>query len=710
MTWSPRRRWISPACLASVLALSACTKKGDDTTVQPTPTAKVTPAPIQLAPVEHPSEMLPRDTHLLVTVASVERVAEVFERDRLIEAFGPQYVTLRALVTTAMGHDLLDPAVWPAVGLDPKGPLGISVSGAVRPRVVAFASIGDQVKLVEFLRTVAGKAQVELIEQSYGSALVLRPKGEDDAAVVLRDGLMAVVLEDPGEGIDAAELLVTMDPNVSLASTVGYRKATGGLRAADLTAYVDIAGMVEQASMESEARASAPEKNWAQEELVEAQKRGESPERLAQLERQVEEENERQAEWRQRDAGQRDLAELLVSGIESTGFTVTVKRSGPIFDGRVVADEGAFLRRLVRNREGAPVLTQAMNGAPMFCMSGRVQPEPVLELVKAVAAAEGEEVSAMMAEAKAETGLELQTDLMALSGASELCLTQVAELDASAEDPAKALGLGVVLSTSDEAKAKYLLAKVASSSGELGQRIKKKGEGYVVDVPKWVPLHVKTWGNRIVIGSDPELATRLAAGTPGSMPSKVRPSGARGAMDLPGTAFSQAFDLSLSMLWLMSSRPSFGDEPMFAVAGLSAEELQKVPLSKKSKKARKALDKANERLEAIERKREAAQFEQMKGVFDPLGIVVMAATADERGFTVTGGQFLRVDSLGQMVEGLLEVGGLVSQPGMTEADTEALDAAWQARSEANMAYVDARTEDAERFVAKQQKQGGPKQK
>ncbi|MCA9711897.1 MAG: hypothetical protein KDK70_39030, partial [Myxococcales bacterium] len=613
-------------------------------------TAGAPAAPVELAPIEHPSQLLPRDTAMLVMGASVARAAEVFERDRLVQAFGPQYTSLRSVMTGTLGHDLLDPAQWPAVGLDPQGPVGLAMLDVVSARPILLATIGDPVKLTEFVRSVAGKAGIELVETSYGAAKVLRAKGES-GAVLMRDRLVAFVADEGRGGIDLAERLVTMDPNVSLASAVSYRKATGGLRAADLTVYFDVLGMVEQQSAAVASRTSKPQSNWAQDELVEAQKRGDGKERLDELERLAEQERQDQERWRRRVQGEQALAELLVSGIDGVGLTVTVKRSGPIFDGRVVAGEDAFLRRLLSNREGAPVLTRAMGGAPLYCLSGQVEAAAALELAEAIAEADGKEFSGLVAEVKAELGVELPADLpSALGGPSELCVA--IEGPIGAEDPGKTIGLGAIVQATDPAKAKYLLAKVASGSGKLASRMRKQGGGYVLQAEDWRDVHLQAQDDRIVIATDPDLAKRLASGDPGSMPSKIRPAGARGAMELPGTAISQVFDLSTGMLWMMAGRASFSG-PMMMAPGLTPEELEKVPHSKKSKKAKKVLDKAQAELQALERKRETADMERLTAIMDPLGIMVAAATEDAGGFTITGGQFLRVTSLGQVIEGIM---------------------------------------------------------
>jgi hypothetical protein len=698
------------ACLGAVLALTGCTKTKGDGVVPPDGTgpggAVTGPAgAIELAPVEQVSQLLPRGTALLVTGTSVTRAAEVLERNRLVEAFGPQYTSLRSVIVGAMGHDLLDPAQWPAVGLDPGGTVGLAVTNLHDPRLVLFATVSDRAKLVAFVRQVAGKAEVEIVEEPYGSASILRPKGEDDGVVVLRDRFAALVM-DGGKGAhDLAKLIVTMDPNVSLASQAAYRKATGGLRAADMTAYLDVAGMVDQANSRDEERDAQPSANWAQEELVRAKKEGAPPERLAELERQAAQMQAQEASWRERAQAERALAELVVSGIEGVGLTATVKRSGPVFDGRVVAGPEAFLRRLLVNRQGAPTLPVAMNGAPVWCVGGRIDPAAGLELAEAIAAADGADRTQMRAGTKRTLGIDVEADLVpVLAGDAELCAAFEGTPGEGRMDPRTQLGLGAIVRTTDAAKAKYVLAKIATSSGELAKRMKKRGEGYAVEVPDWRTLHVQAVGDRVVVSTDPELAKRLGAGDPGSMPSKIRPPAATGAIGLQGTAVTNVSDLSLAVLWTMMGRSSMG-EAMVVGPGLTPEQMEKVPLSAKSKKAKKAMQKAKAQVDALEAKREAVEIKEVLGFTDGLGLLVTAATEDDRGFTLTGGQFLRAESLGRVLEAMLRAATGERGVALPPAEQKALEEAWQRWSDAQRVYTDARMEDAQRFVEK--RLGGP---
>lgn len=701
-----RRRLVPTACLAAALALAGCTKepKGDTKTPAGGGGAVTQPAAEPLAPVEHPSQLLPKETSLLVVGSSVTRAAEVFERERLVKAFGPQYTSVKSVIEGSLGHDLLDPGQWRQVGLDPDGPVALAISDLVTARVVLVATVADPAKVKELVRRVAGKAEVEIVEEPYGPhASVLRAKGEGGGAVVLRDRFVALVLDDGAQTVDLAKMLVTMDPNVSLASNVGYRKATGGMRAADLTVYFDVAAMVQHANLEAAEHQAKPDRSWADEELERAKKDGAPPERIAELEGQAQEQREWIEQAGRRAEGERALSELLVSGVEGVGFSATVKRSGPVFDGRVVAGPEAFGRRLLVNREGAPVLPVAMNGAPLWCGSGRVEPGAAFELLEAIAAAEGHDSAAFRQKAKAEIGIDPQADLQpVLGGHVELCVTTDGPPGQGGKEPEELIGLGATLQLTDAAKAKYLLAKIATSGSELGGRMRKRGEGYTVEVPKWRTVHLQTVGDRIVVSTDPELGKRLAAGDPGSMPSKITPPAARGAMELAGTAASQAFDLTMGVLWLTVGRSSVG-ETMVLAPGMTYEDMEKVPLSAKSKKAKKALDKARAEVDRLEAKRSDAQLQAVLKITDPLGIVVGAVTEDDRGFVITGGQFLRAPSMGAVVESLLT--GILQSERVTlpPDDQKALDQAWERHMQASQAFSEARVEDAQRW---QKKKGG----
>lgn len=692
--------------LGTALAVAACNKP-NDAVVAPDasggPATTWSGAPIELTPVDHPSQLMPPGTALLLTGTSMTRVAEVLERDRLAAALGEEYTLLRSAIVDGLGHDLLDPKAWPEVGLDPGGMVGLAVSDLDDPPIGFIVTVSDRRRLVDFVRNLAGKAELELVEEAYGSASILRPKdGSNDVVIMLRDRFMALVFAGDEGNIELARQMATMDSDASLASRAAYRSATEGLQAADMVAYMDFGGILGQPY------AGEPKyfmKGRVEEQanmLEQARKRGAPPDEIAELEQQLAKTKAKAEPWRQRAEIERASTQFMVSGIEGVALAATVERSGLVFGGRVVAGPDAFMRRLVANRSGASALPMAMNGALLSCYLSRIDPATALGLLEEMRAAGGQDPTWIHTEAKDALGLDVKADLVpVLGGDMDLCLA--VEGDPSVGlDPGKQLHVGVTVQVTDAAAAKRVLAKIATSGSRIGKRVKQRGEGYTVEYPPWGTVHVQIAGELVVASTDPELAKRLAAGVPGSMPSKLRTPAAMGAIGLPGTTITGASDLSLFILRKAVDRMIPGMPPV-SVPGFTPAELEKVPLSARSKQAKKALEEADAELDAFDAKRNEQQAKFLLRVLDGLGVFVLATTEDDRGFTMTGGQFLRAESLGHVLEVLIQAlneGPVRELEPAEEARFMKARDRWEALREA---YAEARMEDGRKYLEKRGK-------
>jgi len=700
------RRSIHRLFLGTALAVAACNKPKDDVVVAPDgsggPAATASGAPIELAPVDHPSQLMPPGTALLVTGTSMTRVAEVLGRDRLVAALGEEYTLLRSASVETLGHDLLDPMAWPELGLDPGGTVGVAVSGHDDPPIVLVATISDRRTLLDSLRSAAGKVEMELVEEAYGTASILWPKDiSDDMVVVLRDRFMALVFAGDEGNLELARQMVTMAPDASLASRAEYRSATEGLQAADMVAYIDVGGVFRRAY------AKEPKyfmQDWVEEQantLEQARRRGASSDEIAKLEQELAKAKARAEPWRQQAELQRASTQFFASGIEGVAVTVTVERSGPVFGGRVVDGPDSAMRRLAVNRSGASALPMAMNGALLSCYLSRLDPATTLGVLEEARAAVGQDPTWIRTEIMDALGLDVEADLVPiLGGDMDLCLA--VEGDPSAGlDPGKRLHAGVTVQVTDPAAAKRVLAKIAASGSRIGKRVKKRGEGYTVEYPPWGIVHVQVAGDLVVASTDPELAKRLAAGDPGSMSSKIRAPAAMDAIGLPGAAITGVSDLSLYILRKAVTGP-VADMPVI-VPGFTSEELEEIPLSAKSKKIKKGMEMAYAELEAINARRDDQQAKAIVRVFDGLGMFVLAMTEDERGFTMTGGQFLRAESLGHVLEVMIQ--------SLDEGSTRELEPAEEARfvklrdlwKGLRGAYAEARLEDGRKYLEKRGK-------
>jgi hypothetical protein len=112
------------------------------------------------------------------------------------------------------------------------------------------------------------------------------------------------------------------------------------------------------------------------------------------------------------------------------------------------------------------------------------------------------------------------------------------------------------------------------------------------------------------------------------------------------------------------------------------------------------MQKAQAALEKLEAKREAAQLERLLAATDAIGLFAGTATEDDRGFVLTGGQFVRAESVGQVVENVLKAVVNDGEPALPPAEQEQLDKAWERYSETQRQWTDARLEDAERAQGK----------
>lgn len=688
------RRSLHRSFLGIALAMAACSKpKGDVVVVPDGSRGRVTTgggAPIALAPVDHPSQLMPPGTVVLLTGTSMTRVAEVFGRDRLVAALGEEYTLLRSAFVETFGHDLLDPRAWPELGLDPGGPVGLALSDLDDPPMVFIATVSDRKTLMDFLRSVSGSVEVELVEEAYGSASILRPKDvSNDGVVVLRDRFMALVFAGDEGNLELARRMVTMDPDASLASHAAYRSATEDLGAADMVAYADFGGIFGRANAKEPKYPMQGRVEEQTDMLEQARKRGASPDEIAKLEQQLAK--------TKRAENERARNRLMISGVEGVALAATVERSGLVsFGGRVVAGPDAFIRRLVANRSGASALPMAMNGALLSCYLSRIDPTTALGLLEEARVVGGQDPTWIRTEVKDALGLDVEVDLLpVLGGDMDLCLAVEGDPSVGLE-PGKQLHVGVTVQVTDVAAAKRVLAKIATSGSRIGKRVKKRGEGYTVEHPPWGTVHVQLAGDLVVASTDPELAERLAAGVRGSMPSQTRAPAAMGAIGLPGTTITSAGDISLFILRKVVEGP-VPDMPVI-VPGFTLEELEEVPLSARSKKTKMAVEKAYAEMEVLNAKRDVQEAKAVLRAFDGLGVFVLASTEDERGFTMTGGQFLRAESLGHVLEGFvqaLDEGSARELEPADEARFRQIRDRWEALRKA---YAEARMEDGRRYL------------
>lgn len=668
----------------------------------------------EVVTIEHPAQMLPQGTQAVFWVAGVQRVAEIFERDRLKETFPNEYEMARLAMTSEIGYDLLDPASYAAAGIDPGGRMGAAVIDAQQEAFALFFTLSDTGKFKQAVRTIAGKAEVELAEAPMAASTVLRdPRGQAEVAVVLRDAFAVVLIQEKAregepERFDYTDYVAKLDPRESLAASVQYRKSLGGLRDTDAMAFVDARRLVDAAIAEmdedivrnQERKTEAPASHMEQ-ELADAKARGASSEEIEEIERAIQEDKSWEARWERRQAAQRELLDTIFQGVEGIGMAISNKRTGPVFDGQVVLTSDAWARQAFVGGEGRLKMPHALNGEPLFYLGGRVDPTKAAEFLDMVVRADGEESwYDVSKEGKEEIfGVDLDAELRPqLTGEAGFALTLEAPIDyAHMDELAKQIGMSMYGEISDREAVDALLGRAAASDTKVGRKLEKKAGVLTLPIEEFRTMYVGTNGSTLVASTDKTLGGRMTSGEDGSIIEEADPPSPYYVLTLPNAAAAFAMDFRLIMGTFGVLRGSMPGPTAFMSGpdGEPWEEVEKARMSKKAKAKKAELDAAHDKLRAAENEQEGAEAKRMFDAITPLGTTAFVVQPNERGLAVSGGQFLRAPSASALVETLVNFasGGNMR----SEGDFEKINALQEDVSRLTQEYQELRLKDYAKY-------------
>jgi hypothetical protein len=657
---SPRaRRWLGILSVATPLLLSGCKKTGD--TALGTPgDGTVAADPLVVVgdqAVKTPAALLPATTVLMVSAASPNRIAQALERERLLDAFGAQAKMAVGFLSGQLGFDPFDPAAYPALGIDADGPIGFAVIDASAGAFALFGTVTDVAKLKAAARDMAGRQRVELTEQVFGSATLMRdPKDARGQGLVIRDKVAAFVIVGREAPVDYAERMAKQPVADSLARSRGYRRAMGSYDTGDLLIFADAAAVVEQAASAQDRKAST---SWAADELAAAKEREAPAEEIERLQAQAAEIEASEARWRRQDEAAGRLASMVALGVEGTAWRLSAKSSGVFLEGRVALGPDAFLRSAVRNTAGRSLFATSLSGEPAFVLEGAVDPAAAQQIVELLLEAEGSSWLEVSNDLQKEAELSLDNDIWPLwVGDGGIAITFDEPLDfARPEEAAKKIGLAIRARVKDPAAAAALLEKLDASSTDLGRRMSKDADGYVLDIPDYRKLHVELAGDHLLLATDKQLGVRLSHGSRGLMGRQTDPPEAWAAMMMPDRAGIFAFDVR-AMGWLMIGR--MGAESMSA--SISDDD---VPMSRAAKAKLKEIEALDAKIAKASDERARAEFEQISTMLNPFGITVVTAAMDDRGIDIVGGQLTRDANVSQLLESMvgLAVNGMEPRGG-----------------------------------------------
>lgn len=576
---------------------------------------------------------IPVDSLMVAVSGPAEDVLTRLGRKQVADALGSDYAMAAAAVTLATGHDLLDPAAWAGIGIDPKKPVGVAWLDARDEAGVVFASVSDAAKLRSFVEGGVRRMGGELTEEKVGDATVLGVEGTREALAVLTKDAVYVVFTDrrSADTRAYASAIARQSRDGALASSPRFVKALDGLAfGRDLTVWVDVPRIVAEVQRHVAKRPEdwAPPKHMEM-ELSDARASGDAAavQRAEQAIAQRRSDHER---WRRRDAAELELLEAALGGLDGVAMGAEVDGEAIRVKAWSTLRDGSTLAKLLRGGEEVPAVLRSLTARPLFATGGVLDPATALAVAHMMARADGEDLDAGFDEARDELGFDPRTELYpVLDGRAGFAMTgDVAQIVAAGRDGERLLGGTLTLGVTDAQKARAALQKLWELKPLLPLVSQDKANGTArLAIPKWRDVHVAVVGDTIVATTDADALGRLAKEGRGALLEAEK--GAVGSVlgDAKQSGFL-ALDGRLVALLFLSGSGDWDPPEASPPADPSAEWTAK----------RKELEAAQARARELRKKREDLQNRAALEVSEVLGLSAASARVEGGALVVQAAQ------------------------------------------------------------------------
>ncbi|HEY0133886.1 MAG TPA: hypothetical protein VGB85_07395 [Nannocystis sp.] len=637
---------MSLACLL----VSACRPAR---TTEPEPNLEPAPAPAMrarhtdgspmVAVATSPVQLLPDTTVAVGSVAGIGALLAVVDVEAIIGKYRSHYDQMSALISGSTGFNLLDPAQWREVGIDPDGPMGAAMLDMRSETVAGFITLSDPAKFRAFIDKLGGEKRLRPVIEDRG--LVLKREPDSNTALVLRDGFLFVVTTDrPNEApYDFARLLATIDPARGLTASPRYQRAIASPEPPrPLTAYVDLWAIVQGQEVAREARARDTEPSWAEQELERAVQAGASAQEQARLRQQADEQRAWDKRHEQRRQREFELLRRWLAPVEPVVFELTASRGGVEGKIRAKMPETAPLRAVLQNAAMPSPVLSALGERAVLQLGGSVDVVAAIASFEDIVRASGDEPQKAYDELRRTLLVDLKTEVAPLlTGTGGFALTvSEALLRGEAKGEGKELGFALAVAVRDVPAAQALLARLVQRAPIKAGKDAKTG-AYMLSVPGYRTVHATVTAGQIVMTTDPGVIRRLGAGSPAShgVPAAVVP-----VVTARDVGFVGMFDVVLPM-FLLGARTSSvymntGDLFQPSVfPGVDAQTIEKVPRSRAYKTKLRAWEALNTKILKEEQAQERRRMQLMLALAECFGVMAGNLREQPDGLELAGGQF-----------------------------------------------------------------------
>ncbi|MFH1531637.1 MAG: hypothetical protein ABIK09_13000, partial [Pseudomonadota bacterium] len=360
-------------------------------------------------------EMIPGSALMVAAVTGIEPLADLVGWAELRTIKRDWYEMGVAAVVQFVGHNILDFANLPAIGVDPKAPIGFAWLSWEEEAGVAWIRLTDPEKFKVTVYKLAGLAKETVTPETMGDALILSFRGEGDVKVVLRGDFAFLVFSDHGdeESMGFARRVASTERAGSILEVERFKSLMGALESGrDGALYLDVAALIDNALGRAD-KMREQSKSWAVTELESAKERDADPEELDRLKKQVEEEAAWQQRYKKRQEAEEDLARKLWGGLGAVALGARIGVNS-VNAHAVAAVDGGMVIELFGKSEGRPLITRVVSGKPWFLAGATVDLGTYRALFEKLLATESTEWSEVEEGARTLLGVDSTKDILAL--------------------------------------------------------------------------------------------------------------------------------------------------------------------------------------------------------------------------------------------------------------------------------------------------------
>lgn len=637
------RFWLSSAALLAALAVPGCRTPSSQLDIERLrePADESEPsgeaaAPLEPLPVEQPADIVPSDAPLFVELADVSSLLGWLDQLSSV----PEFQRSREQVVDELGFDPMTATGWREAGLDPEGPLGMSLLDLPSATVMVYFSLSDEARFVatlqRFLQSVG--AEDEFSQRELGDARIYQ-RSDQTTVLVRANVAVFLVSSDPERArSDNPTRIATLDPRDSLGRSKSLDWARSRLRESD-DAMMLAAPKQLFAAFEAERRVQLERAQLQRQSMLrEAAEAGMPDEELRDVESQLRSDSAWREEQSRAEQQRIDFFRGLLPGSSAVVLGVDIGESSVDARLELELDDDAALRRLIAKPAQPSPLRRVLDDPIGLFVDGQLDLGAVLELTELFLATQDSGVDELNQAAIASLGVDLLGEVLpTLDGRFGLAVTERGRLNLTRmRDSKPTLALNVELGLADPKGLEAVLAALARS-----QRIptmRSERGGWSLELPPWSKLHVAVSGDRLVVSSRSSVVRRLPAGTGGKQAETL----AGEASPLRKLALtSSGGTMLLRWPWLLAFEPmSEGMMESKPLDGLdshprvSPEEAAKVPYSRDYIRKRKALKRKMVERDAEQLILDKASFEYERGLYERMGSLVMAVQAVPGGLAV----------------------------------------------------------------------------